>query len=65
MAGAERHALGVDPFQLLIAQARARLAEAVPAAARRTPATECSSGPKGLRGATAVAALRDLAAGAG
>ncbi len=32
---AERHALGVDPLQLLIAQARTRLGEAVPAVVRR------------------------------
>ena len=32
---AERHALGVDTLQLLIAQARTRLGEAVPAVARR------------------------------
>ena len=49
---AERHALGVGPLQLLIAQARARLVQAVPAVACQGFLL-LMAGPvlKGLRGA--------------
>jgi hypothetical protein len=59
---AERHALGIGPLELLIAQARTQLAEALPAVARlgffplfSCPVEEGLRGAVQLRGAVPVA----------